>query len=134
MALQGCHVRENGRLRASISERRFMPSFPKELGRPPRIRGSAAIRNRRPRTSSCSFCGHSRTRESVLVAEGGEQRRCHRQNQKTNDYPWPKRLPRRLFGRTGTRRQANCCRGGGEIPSYKALGRISFAGDRLLFE
>ena len=30
------------------------------------------------------------------------------------------------------RRQADCCRGGGAIPSYKALGGISFAGDRLL--
>src|SRR5262245_36513599 len=70
----------------------------------------------------------------VLVAEGGEQKRCQKQNHKSNDYPWPKRVPRRLFGRTGTRRQANCCRGGGEIPSYKALGRISFSGDRLLFE
>src|SRR5262249_8366049 len=49
----------------------------------------------------------------VLVAEGGEQKRCQKQNQESNDYPWLKRFPRRLFSRNGTRRQANFCRGGG---------------------
>jgi FkbM family methyltransferase len=34
--------------------------------------------------------------EIVLAddSEGGEQKRCQKQNRKSNDYPWPKRLPR----------------------------------------